>query len=106
MAAALVDNMFGKHLKLTSTKYMLKVSEDSYMIASTLDSKKLYLTANDMETLRIKLFVFESQPCIQTKDWADAILENTIVKWIPEKNYYTLCRVKCNFFCFDQKSSK
>ncbi len=68
---------------------MLKVSEDSYMIASTLDNKKLFLTTNDMETLRIKLFVFESQPCTKTEDWADAVLENTIVKWIPDKNYYT-----------------
>jgi hypothetical protein len=86
-----VDNLFSKCLKLTSSRYMIKISDRSYVIISAFDNKKLFL----IECLRVR--IFESLRPIDPHDreeWADAFLEKSIVKWYAEKGYYAFINRK------------
>jgi hypothetical protein len=82
MAAAMLDGLFSKCLKLTLSRYMLKISANTYVILSVYDNKKLFLSGDDIEMLRIK--VFDTLPLINTNHhdmWVDIFLEKSIVKW-------------------------
>jgi hypothetical protein len=95
MAAAMVDNLFSKCVKLTSSRYMIKISDRYYVIISAFDNKKFFLNKEDIECLHVR--IFESLPPIDPHDreeWADAFLEKSIVKWYAEKGYYAFINRK------------
>lgn len=91
MAAAMVD-LYGKFLKLTTNRFMIKTSDNMYLVMSTADVKKLYLSSDDIDILRSS--IVEQPAFVERNSIADAFLENTVVKYCDEGNYYSFVNKK------------
>lgn len=87
------NNFYGKYLKLTSNRFMIEFSCNMYLVMSTNDNRKLFLSCYDIDILRHGI---TDKPVI-VKLLYDLYLDKTIVKLSSDDNYYS-------FIC--QKTSK
>lgn len=84
---AAMDALYGRYLKLTKNRMLIKSSDTEFTICSLIDNKKLILNYDDIALLEKRIIEFDriaSEIC----SICDAILEKYIVKFCSEKCYY------------------
>jgi hypothetical protein len=81
------DENYGKFLKLTKSRILLKSSETEFTVCSFIDNKRLNLCYDDMEILQNKIIEYIRHT---TDDCSicDAVLAKYIVKYCAEKKFY------------------
>jgi hypothetical protein len=90
------DEIFGKYLKLTNSKIMVKSGSDTYTIWSMYDNKKLIINDDDIEEIERQIVIGNNE-YIYADRMADAVLTRYLVKFCADKNYYALAD-RNNFF--------
>lgn len=84
-----MDSNFGKYLKLTKSKIFVKTGDNSWVLWSIFDNKKLILDEDDIEVLRRRIVegVIEFQ---YAERMVDAALKRYVVKHCTDKDYYAV----------------
>ena len=84
---------FGKYLKLTKSKIMLRSGEKTFTLWNIYDNKKLILDEDDIAIIQRRIFDGMNPYADQM---ADAILKKYVIKFCADKDYYVIAD-KSNF---------
>jgi hypothetical protein len=88
MASKMLDEFIGKHVKLTKTKILLKISDNSYAIWCSSDNKKVLLSTDDI--IQLRLSILENSQVVLEQSLPIAILEKHVIKHCIEQDYYAI----------------
>lgn len=95
MASKMVDEMFGKHLKLTKNKILIKTGDKSFTIMCFSDHKRVTISLADINQLRVNLVEKDSQES-RDESMPDAVLDKYVVKYSAGQDYYAIVH-KANY---------
>jgi hypothetical protein len=81
--------VFGKYLKLTKSKLLLKTADNKYIVLEHNDNKRLFLDDDDIDVMLRRMIDGVSDFQYGEK-MADAILKKYVVKYCADKDYYAI----------------
>lgn len=90
------SGVFGKFLKLTKSKILLKTGENRFMVLEIHDNKRLILDEDDID-VALRRMIEGVNDFQYGEKMADAVLRKYIVKYYTDREYYAVAD-KRNFF--------